>query len=125
MDGSRFVQSLRSVARLVVLLVATSFLLGQPFNGYFSVTATLIGVAGLALGALSQDQKIDDLSIQYTILVLGILCLLGAGLDVYGYYSEARQSGNYYPWILMAPFVIAVLFLMWQFRVRATEKQIE
>lgn len=125
MGGSRFVQSLRSLARLIVLFVGASFLLGQPFNGFFSVAATLTGVAGLALGAFTQDRKINDLNIQYTILVLGLLCLLGAGLDVYGYYSEVRQSGNYYPWILVAPFLVAVLFLMWQFRVRVTDTQIE
>lgn len=108
-------QSLRSIARLIVFLVGFSFLFGQLFNGYFSIAVSLLGGGAMFLGFATRESKLQNRESSRTVLLLGLICLVGAAYDIFAYYSEPPFSGNYYPWVLIGPFLASVLFLIFQF----------
>jgi hypothetical protein len=45
--------------------------------------------------------------------VLGIVALVGLGADAVEYYTRDHYPGTYYPWVLMGPFGLGLLTLMW------------
>jgi hypothetical protein len=101
---------LTEACRMVVLFVAAAgFLFGQLFAGDFSIGATLAGVGGVTAGIL-MTFRFHFILLRVT--VIGCAAgLLGAGIDVYDYYSTPHAPGNYYPWFLTAPFAVALIFI--------------
>lgn len=103
---------LRWLSRLIVLFIGAVFVLGQLFAGEFSLAGTLAAIGGVLAGLLAPFPSRQ--SWRNAVVVSGVVGLAGAALDVYEYYSVPHSSGNYYPWFLTGPFVLALLFIVWQ-----------
>lgn len=108
-------QSARAISRMIIYFVAFSFLFGQIFSGHFNVPATLAGVFGFAVAALSGEENFAANNKSALVIATGVFCLIGVFFDALGYYMSRPSSGNYYVWVLIGPFVVAVIFIMQQF----------
>lgn len=88
----------------IAFQAGVGFLLGQLFFFYFTLPATLTGVAGLASAfgafALAAKPAKSILWVRWAAL----LALLGVALDIASDYMFLNNSGNYYPWFLVAPY---------------------
>ncbi len=70
-----------NLARAYALVMGAAFLFGQAFTGHFSIAATLAGVSGVL------------------------------ATDAIHYYRDLDIPGSYYAWFLVAPFVVALVFI--------------
>lgn len=95
-------------ARAYVLVIGAAFLFGQAFTGYFSIAATLAGVSGVVACVL--DWLLGNRA-RRIVTVASVAGLLGVATDAIHYYRELDIPGNCYAWFLVAPFVVALLFI--------------
>ena len=92
-----------AIARVWVSFVGIGLLLGQLFFGSFTLGASLASICGLAAGAFGSGTKNRTASIGTIAVCFG--GLIGAGIDSSQYLDI---PGNYYPWALVGPFVLAL-----------------
>lgn len=101
-----------TICKLVIAFVAgVGFLFGQVFTGFFSVAATLAGVAGLACAAGAHWLAANPQAQMPWIVWAALLTFIGVAIDVIHYYMYLAISGNYYPWFLVGPFVLCVVWV--------------
>lgn len=98
-------------ALFIAFEAGVGFLFGQLFAGHFSISATLTGLAGLAsaYGALLLQARPEQTPPWLRWAVL--LSLVGVALDVTDYYLHLAIPGNYYPWMLVAPFIACLVWV--------------
>ena len=97
----------------VAFVALFGFLFGQLFSGQFETLATVIGISGLGLAALGLGKRQLSTTLAMVILLLGGVTLTGVGIDVFDYYDRTPSySGTYYPWILVGPYIVAVLIIL-------------
>ncbi len=105
--------NLLRLARAAVAFVAASgFLFGQLFFGVLEWHAMLAGCAGLL--AVLASLRIDrgGRLVPLAAILACAAALVGVGIDAQDYYSRYRaNSGSYYPWVLMAPFILGLLVI--------------
>ncbi len=103
-----------SISRALVAFVAASgFLFGQLFFGTFELHATIAGVAGLLAVLLGLVPARAGKGPAALAALCCLAALAAAGVDVADYYRDYNpNSGSYYPWILVAPFCIGLLVLL-------------
>jgi hypothetical protein len=97
-----------NMTRAYALLMGAKILLAQAFTGYFSVEATLAGVSGALAGVLGWLFGERARRIVAVACVAGVM---GVAADAVYYYRELNIQGTYYAWFLIAPFVLALLFI--------------
>ncbi len=101
---------------MIAIFLGATNLLALPFNGIFDVSLLLMGVSGLAIGIITQERSLNSVVVSRVLLVFVAVFTLGTMMNVGDYYFGTEQSGGYYPWVITAPFVLAVFFLATQFR---------
>jgi hypothetical protein len=86
------------------------FLFGQLFFGSFSLIDSAVGVTGLfaTLGALLVVTS-NRAGVLTFFSALASFCAVVSG--VIRYYVSLDVPGNYYPWHLVVPFLIALLLI--------------
>jgi|RhiMethySRZTD1v2_1073278.scaffolds.fasta_scaffold310341_3 hypothetical protein len=97
-----------NLARAYALVIGAAFLFGQAFTGYFSIAATLAGVSGVLACVL--DWLLGDRA-RRVVTVASVAGLVGVATDAIHYYRELDIPGSYYAWFLVAPFVVALVFI--------------
>lgn len=103
---------------LVIFIATTGFLFGQLFSGYFALGPSLAGIFGLLGGALSGGFAFKSRQRAVIVISCCLLSLLGIVLDAYHYYKYLDSSGNYYAWLLIAPFAIFLFILMLRIKMK-------
>lgn len=100
-------------AVFIVFQAAVGFLFGQLFAGHFSLAATLAGGAGLATAAGALQLAARPAGTATWVALAAVLTLAGVTLDIGSYYLFENIPGNYYPWLLVAPYAAAVAWVGW------------
>lgn len=95
---------------IAVFVAGAGFLFGQAFSGTFSATASLAGVPGILAGVLGWHSSASPKLKRLTAACCA-LALIGVALDAFRYYTELHRAGNYYPWVLVGPFVASLLLI--------------
>lgn len=95
---------------IAVFVAGAGFLFGQAFSGIFSLTDSLAGVAGVLAGLLGWRQSANP-RVKRFIAACCAVALIGVALDAFRYYSELQRAGNYYPWVLVGPFIASIVLI--------------
>lgn len=95
----------------IAFQAAVGFLFGQLFAGYFSVAASLAGVAGLACAVGAFVLAAAPHRPVAWVRWASLATLVGVAMDVASYYMYMAIPGNYYPWLLVAPFAGCVAWV--------------
>ncbi len=98
------------LARAYVLFMAVVFLLGQVLTGTLSPGGALAGAAGGVAVWLSRRLAARP-GPRAALGACVAASLLGVGLHAHEYYSAPHARGSYYAWVLVGPFVVALLLL--------------
>ena len=99
----------------VAYVASAGFLFGQLFFGQFEIHATIAGACGLAMLILSISLAAKTQLMTTITYFCGIMALGGASYDMAEYYlNVSPNSGSYYPWFLIVPYIISLVFLMWE-----------
>jgi len=96
-------------ARIYVAVIGFEFLFGQFFNSVFSVVGSVIGVMAMTTAALSSPKATKW--VRYFATLACVAAMTGIALHVAEYYSMQNVRGDYYPWVITAPLVVALAFL--------------
>ena len=105
---------LEILSRICVAFVAgTGLLFGQVYFGRFELLPTIMGLAGLGVVFLAGNMARKATVWAILTIALGVVALIGVGADAFSYYGNDPHPGSYYPWVLMAPFAISLITLVW------------
>jgi hypothetical protein len=89
-----------AICRLYVIFIAAAgFLFGQLYFASFEWPATVAGIFGRR---------------SFAVITLCIASLIGVTVDAYQYYAHQDISGNYYAWILVGPYSVCLLLIIWK-----------
>jgi hypothetical protein len=111
----QFVSIAFAVCRLYVIFVAASgFLFGQLYFASLEWPATAAGIFGVLGGMLSGGFDGDSARRSLMVTTFCIASLIGVACDAHQYYAHQQIPGNSYTWILVGPFSVCLLLIIWK-----------
>lgn len=98
------------IASAYGLFASSAFLLGELFFAHFSISASIIGVAGI-LACIAGI--VNAITGRVGMLAAGaaIVALAGVAANVFDYYANLAIPGNYYAWFLVGPLCVALALI--------------
>ena len=75
---------------------------------------TVIGISGLAAALLSGGLSTAATSRLSVLIGICVISLTFIGLDIFRYYSSPQVPGNDYGWVLVIPYCLSLVFVIWR-----------
>ena len=107
----KYVKSRKSFLLFLLLSTEISALLFGPFNQFYNPAMIVCFVIGYALGINEKDKYINE---RIYIAVIGVLAVVGNGIQIYCSYIAHRQFGRYesfcnYNHVLLGIFLFLIM----------------